>query len=224
MKLFLLVFSILFIPFLAPATSTQIKVTKVKGKMALVEFEGPLTAGQNYSIVSSDIGATELKMGPRKYRFGFTFYFSSLKTKTSSIDYNPSELTINSDFGWNFEHYEVGPILGYSSISTGFGGSTTYLTVGGFYDYNFSENKQTSPYLFGAGIKLAYINIAPASGSTGLFLATVYPNIFWKWWAFGQSTALKMDIGYDIESGKDSAFSSTSSSGFKSTGALLFYF
>ena len=96
MKLFLLVFSILFIPFLAPASSTQIKVTKVKGKMALVEFEGPLTAGQNYSIVSSDVGATELKMGPRKYRFGFTFYFSSLFLKSSFLPLDSSSIFLNS--------------------------------------------------------------------------------------------------------------------------------
>ncbi len=224
MKKYLLALFISLIPWIAPATSTLIKVKKVKGKMALVEFQGPLMNGENYTLVSSNAAAGELKTGPRKYRLGLTFNFSSLKTKTSSVEYNPSELTINSDFGWNFEHYELGPILGYSSVSTGFGGSTTYLTVGGFYDYNFTENKIPAPYLFGAGVKLTYVNIAPASGSTGLFLAAIYPNVFWKWWAFGQTTAFKMDVGFDIESGKDSASSSTSTNGFKSTGALLFYF
>ncbi len=224
MKKYLLAIFILFIPLVTPALSTVVKVKKVKGTMALVEFQGPLSPGESYNLVATDGTRATFTGGPRHYRLGLTFNFSSLKTKTSAVEYNPSELSINSDFGWNFEKYELGPILGYSSVSSGFGGATTYLTIGGFYDYNFSENKQTTPYLLGAGLKLTYVNIAPASGSTGLFLATIYPNIFWKWWAFGQSTAFKMDVGYVIESGKDSASTSTSSSGFKSTGALLFYF
>ena len=192
--------------------------------MALVEFQGKIANGESYVLVPSDAVEGDLKTGPRKHRLGVTFNFNSLKTKTSSVEYNPSEFTINADFGWNYEHYEFGPILGYSTTSTGFGGSTSYITVGGFYDYNFTENKVPVPYLFGAGLKLSYINIAPASGASGLYSTIFYPNVFWKWWAFGQTTAFKMDVGYDLENGKDSSSSSISTAGIKSTAALLFYY
>ena len=93
-----------------------------------------------------------------------------------------------------------------------------------FYDYNFSENKEPVTSLFGIGIKLAYTNIIPSSSTSGLFNTVIYPNLFWKWWPFSHSTAFKLDIGYDIENGKDSASSSVATNGVKSTGALLFYY
>ena len=215
---------ILLTPLIAPATATKIKVKKVKGQMAVVQFQGKMLDGENYLLVPGDGSEKDLRTGPRNYRLGVSLNFTSLKTKTSSIEYNPNEFTINSDFGWNYESYELGPILGYSSSSTGFGGSTTYLTVGAFYDYNFTDNKDPISYLFGTGLRLTYVNITPASGSSGLYNMIVYPNLFWKWWAFGHSTAFKADIGYDIENGKDSAASSVSTSGIKSTAAILLYF
>ncbi len=224
MKTPLLALLILVIPFAVPANSTRIKVKKVKGQMAVVQFQGKMVEGENYLLVSADALESDLKTGPRKHRLGVSYSFASLKTKTSSVEYNPSEITINADFGWNHETYELGPVLGYSSVSTGFGGSTTYLTVGGFWDYNFTENKEPVAYLFGAGLRFTYVNVAPASGASGLYTMVFYPNLFWKWWAFGHSTAFKADLGYDIESGKDSASSSVSTTGIKSTAALLFYF
>ena len=211
-------------PLVAPAVSTRMKVKKVKGQTALIQFQGSLNPGENYTLVLGDTIEADLKTGSRTHRLGLSFNFSSLKTKTSSVEYNPSEFTISTDFGWNYEKYELGPILGYSSISTGFGGSTSYLTIGGFYDYNFTENKEPISYLFGVGLKLTYTNIIPSSAATGLFNMVIYPNLFWKWWLFGHSTALKLDVGYDIENGKDSSSSSVATTGFKSTAALLFYY
>ncbi len=224
MKKYLLALFILFIPLMAPAVSTLIIVKKVKGQTALIQFQGSLNPGENYTLVSGAISDADLKTGPRTHRLGVNLNFASLKTKTSSVEYNPTEFTIDIDFGWNYEKYEIGPILGYSSISTGFGGSTSYLTIGGFYDYNFSENKEPVTSLFGFGLKLTYTNIIPSSSATGLFNTVIYPNLFWKWWPFGRSTAFKLDVGYDIENGKDSASSSVTTTGVKSTGALLFYY
>ncbi len=224
MKKYLLPLFILFIPLIASAVSTRIKVKKVKGQTALIQFQGSINPGENYTLVSGDISEADLNTGPRTHRLGVSLQFSSLKTKTSSVEYNPSEFTINTDFGWNYEKYEIGPTLGYSSISTGFGGSTSYLTIGGFYDYNFSENKEPINSFFGVGLKLTYTNIIPSSSATGLFNTVIYPNLFWKWWPFGRSTAFKLDIGYSIENGKDSASSSVTTTGVKSTAALLFYY
>ena len=97
MKKYLLALFILFIPLMAPAVSTLIKVKKVKGQTALIQFQGTINPGETYTLVSGNINAADLKTGPRTHRLGVSFNFSSLKTKTSSVEYNPTEFRRDSD-------------------------------------------------------------------------------------------------------------------------------
>jgi hypothetical protein len=224
MNWIIVVIIIAFFPTLSHASSTRIKVKKVKGHMALVQFQGEVTEGENYMLIGSDQSEANLKSGPREHRLGLNFNFNSLKNKTATVDSNPSELTITGDYGWNFGQHEVGPVFGYSSVNSGFGGATTYLTLGLFYDYNFTENKEPTIYLFGASIRATYSNITSAAGATGLYTSSVFPSIFWKWWAFTQSTAIRFDLGFYAENARIATATDSSSTGFKSTGALLFYY
>ena len=224
MQRFFFLLLLLLVPFFSNAAPASVKIKKVKGQMALMEFQGKLKPGESYLLVPADNTAEDFKTGPRLHRLGASFNFNSLKTKTSSVEYNPSDFSLSFDYGWNHETYEVGPTLSYSSNSTGFGGATSTITAGFFYDYNFTENKEPVSYLFGTGLKVSYSNIAPASGATGLYTINFYPNFFWKWWAFGHSTAFKMDAGYLLQSGKDSSSSSFTTSGIASTASLLFYY
>lgn len=213
----------LLFPSLVLASNTKIKVKKIKGPMALVQITGSVTEGETYSLVSNSKKSDSSEPGPRDRRMGISMNFTSLKTTGTAISYNPSHFNLNFDYGWNLGHHEGGPVFGYENQNTGFGGSTSTITIGGFYDYNYTENKVDTDYLFGNGIKITYASITPP-GSTSLSQVTIYPHFFWKWFAFGNTAAIRADLGYYYKNEKVSASSEETSTGLKTSGALIIYF
>lgn len=228
LRFFLIFFTLGIFLFSPPASSvvplvtTRMKVKKAKGKMALVQVSTPLSEGETYYLTTSEPSSSS-PVTNRGRRMGLTFDFSSLKTKSTTLEYNPSTFYLLFDYGWNMEQHEVGPILGYSAENSGFGGTTSSFILGAFYDYNFSENKDPLFSLFGIGTKLTYSAISPPGG-TSLSSLTLYPNIFWKWFPFGTSVALRADFGYLYQKNQASASTEQLTTGLKSTAGLIFYF
>jgi hypothetical protein len=203
------------------AADTKIKIKKIKGQAALVNFSGELVEGQTYVLAPANSSKQESDRSSRAHRVGLSFELDSFKTKTSTLEYNPSYMNIYFDYGWNSGTHEGGPIVGYRSENNGFGGTTATVIVGAFYDYNFTPNVDV-PYLFGAGGKLTYSNISASSTSSSD--TVIYPNIFWKWFAFGNTGAIRADVGYHYESGRTSSSTDLTVTGFKSTAALVLYY
>lgn len=188
--------------------------------MAVVQFSGNLNEGQTYKLVGEN--STE-NLFSKSRRLGFSLIMSSLKTKSSVTEYSPSTFEISSDYGWNWGQHEVGPVIGYSSINTGYGGATSIVLLGVFYDYNFESNLMPIEHFFGLGVKANYTMTRPPAG-TNLSGMNLYPHIFWKWFALGPATALRLDLGYFVGSSKISATVDETSSGFMSSAALVHYF
>jgi hypothetical protein len=202
----------------------QFKVEKVKGNKAVIEFSGGnLAAGRNYSFGGSSSaengGATG---GARRYVVGGNFdlqyltYTSSALAGTSSKD---NLMGFLSRFGWNFESYELGFILGYTNTETA---SSSYSLIKGgtFFDYNLTANRAGETSVYGAGAEASYGSITSSAGGSVL---GVYASAFAKWFIFGPSTALRVDLGYSYDKGTYTSYSTTSQ-GMAVRGGLSTYF
>jgi len=206
------------------AMAQQFKVEKVKGNKAVIEFSGGnLSAGRNYSFGGSssegDGGATG---GARRYVIGGNFdlqYLTYSSTALAGTATKDNLIGLLGRFGWNFESSEIGFILGYANTETS---TTSYslIKAGGFYDYNLTQNRAGKNSVYGVGAEASYGSITSAAGGSVL---GVYASAFAKWFVFGPSTALRVDLGYSYDKGTYTSYSTTTQ-GLAVRGGLATYF
>jgi hypothetical protein len=202
----------------------QFKVEKVKGNKAVIEFSGAgLSAGRNYSFggsSSSEDGAAT--GGARRYVVGGNFdlqYLTYTSTALAGASSKDNLIGLLGRFGWNFEGYEFGFIMGYTNTETS---SSNYslIKAGGFFDYNLTANRAGENSVYGASAEASYGSITSSAGGSVL---GVYASMFAKWFVFGPSTALRMDLGYSYDKGTFTSYSTTSQ-GLAVRGGLATYF
>jgi hypothetical protein len=217
-----LIFAILLLnlAFAAQAV-TQIKVKKIKDQKAVIEFEGPLDEGQIYTLQtpsqSSPAGTVS-----RKFRLGITGDLNALTTKADTFDSSSSLFGISVDFGWNYGESEMGWVLGYTTSREDAAGATSVITVGGFYDRNFTRNKDPENSIFGWSARLTLQAISEGGGAP-LNRTNIYLNLFWKYFLISNA-AVRGDIGYYCDQGKESLSTNSTTSGPKATLGLALYY
>lgn len=180
------------------AFAQQIRVQKVKGNKAIVEFSGDLAPGRTYNLGGSSSSSANTSGSGRSYVIGGSFsYFSGTdSTSVSSISASnsTSSLNLTARFGWNFETYELGPLFSYQSTSAG-SQTTSATSFGGFADYNLSPNRSGETTIFAGTGELTYGNLSQSSTSGSLMGFFLGGSV--KWFGLTNSTALRADLGYD---------------------------
>lgn len=208
------------------AFAQQIRVQKIKGNKAIVEFSGDLAPGRTYSVGGGS-SSHNTSGSSRNYVVGSSFSFfsgtDSSAVSNISTSGHASDMNLIARFGWNFENYEVGPLLAYRSVDSDYQAvHYSSLMLGGFGDYNFTPNRNGETTLFAGTGELSYGNYSPKGGSSGNITAFFLGGSM-KWFGLTNSTALRADLGYDYKKIVIGSASITSS-GFALRAGISTYF
>lgn len=202
-------------------SAQQIRVEKIKGNKAVVEFSGNLVTGKSYSLATGPSNT----LGSRQYVLGggLSLVSSTYSISTLSATVKHSDLNLSARFGWNFENYELGPIFGYRNVDSDYSSQHFSSFSGGvFGDYNLSPNRPGENTIFGITGEGIFGSLSPSSGSGGSTME-FFVGGFLKWFGITDSTALRADLGYDYL--KTSAGTTNNTlQGFVLRGGLATYF
>lgn len=216
----LIFFAAMFI--YVPTQAQQIRVEKIRGSRAVIQFSGDLIPGKTYSLVAPSKNA---KGGKRNYSLAGSLSFSN-STFQSTLGGGSSphkDFTIAVLFGWNFETYELGPILSYRNLDSDYSGAHySMFSTGGFFDYNLSPNRPGVSHIFGATAEATMGSSNAANGNNSSSM-DFFVGGFYKWFGLGESSALRGDLGYDYSKTSFSGGSATLQ-GFQLRGSIATYF
>lgn len=232
-----LAFYLLSVSFLASvlltsqaATAQSFKVLKIQGKKAIVEISDPnsvslnqtynVGSGSDSSSSSSGSPSSGLKSGVRKYGVGGNFEFSSLKSDLAGASATDT-MAFNAMLLWNFRLYEVGPILGYSTVSVG-SAKTSSTSMGGTAYYNFQENKPGTDQIFSALGSLMLTSNTPSTGSSSSGTLIEVGGSY-RWFLLSSDHCLSFSGIYSMEKTKVNS-ADTTISGFKLLAGISTYF
>lgn len=209
---------VLTLPLTAQATTITVK--KVKGNSAVIEMSSPLEAGKSYSLESDSLTLQTDYSNQFKSRFNSV----SLGLDVSMISGNKvvdNVAAFKMRYGWNHRSFEFGPIVNIEVYDKGFGTNTDYL-LGGYFDYNYLENKAPRDLIYGPTVQLLLGNRSfDTGGSSQLTQAQV--GGFLTWFINESPVALKTEATYLYRRVNSSA-SETSLSGFTTQIYLMYYF
>ncbi len=214
-----------FFSFSTAAQAQKIKVRKVQGNKAIVEFTGTLNPGTTYELISPDEFGEESSSNNRKYLVGLDFNLANTKSDAAN-SVNVTNIALAARFGWNFGSFEVGPVVAYSSTIASVTSST--YKVGGFVDYNMISNLPGEAFLYGLGAIGSFGQHDP--GSTTIVddfkydLIEVFVGPFVKWFPTGGPYGFRLDAGYVYQRQNSTTLGTTTVSGFASSVGLLAYF
>lgn len=201
-----------FIPLVALALTSPLaqaqtfNVKKMKGKQAIIQMtSGTFTEGQSVTVgggeamTSSSLSDSGGSSGSRDNYLGLDFGFTSTKVGTVTA----TALALAIKYGWNKGSMEYGVLGGFASTSGGV--STSTFSVGGNFDYNFSENRPGVDGVMFVGIEASYGSTSPGSVTN----ITLYPSVGYKWFALGNATAIRFDAGMQMVQSSVSGKSTT---------------
>ncbi|MBV2167946.1 MAG: hypothetical protein KUL82_04485 [Bdellovibrio sp.] len=218
MKKWLLVTALL--TFSSASFAQKIKVRKVKGNQAVVEFAGGrLEQGQVYELTHDEFSEPSEASSSRKYVVAMSFSLMNTKSDAASAE-NETDITLAGKFGWNMGTYEVGPLLSYSSDATG-SITTTLYRLGGFADYNMIPNISGEAFLYGVGGTGSFGQRDSGSGSK-VDIMDFFVGPFMKWFPTGSNVGFRMDAGYIYQ--KQSGIGESTVSGLNLAAGLMAYF
>lgn len=187
----------LAILFSTPALAQKLTVTKVKGNQAIVNVSGgKLEVGQSIDLSGDeepDFSEGGSGGGSRAHVIGLS---GSLRSAENDVNGNKITRTLvdfTGSFGWNKQTTEFG-LIALLGMTDGNGVNTTKFGGGGFFDFNFTPNRPGNDMIFGLGIQATYASTS-GSGVSSSTMAAV-PSGFLKWYALGNSTAIRFDLGY----------------------------
>jgi hypothetical protein len=202
------------------AHAQKIKVRKVKGNQAIVQFTqaAPLVPGAVYELSSSS-EFDEVHTG-RDHLLGLDFNFGSSTVDSGTGNGQQTSVSLVGRYGWNFGNFEVGPKVQFSSL-TSFGSTTSTLLIGAFGDYNLIPNAEGETFLYGLGAQFAGGQIDDAGAKRTLMDGKLGP--FLKWFPYGGSFAFRADALYAYQKQSSSGFDVTIS-GFQMTAGIANYF
>jgi hypothetical protein len=198
-------------------------VKKVKGKQAVIEYNGPaIENGRTYKFAMPNESSTSTGDNRDRFLMIRELTLSNLSSTIAGTSAGKSSrFSILLGYGWNKESYEFAPLFGFESIDTGTG-ATTIFTLGALVDYNFKANM--SPYysIFGTGLEGLYEKTNGNNGSASPSTTQAFLSLFWKWFLFENSICLRMDMGFLYS--KTSSTTETTSSGLFGRGSFVVYF
>jgi hypothetical protein len=217
-----IVIALVLLTFSSSAFAQKIKVRRVKGNQAVVEFGGaPLQTGQVYELMAQDdFGDASTGSHGRDYVLGLSFSFSSSKSDATGSA-NVTDISLSTRFGWNLGTFELGPLFSYrandeSSLNT------TSLKAGVFGDFNIIPNIPGEIFIYGLG---GYLVLGSRDNGAGTKsnITEVFAGPFVKWFFGGSAYAIRFDGGYQMQ--KLSAESGdTTISGIGMTAGIQAYF
>lgn len=214
--------------FLIPMVSLaqQIRVEKLKGNKAVIEFTGNLIPGKTYSIDGTSASHSENSAhGKRQYVLGGSLGFSSSAYTSPSINatLKHSDMNLSTRFGWNYESFEIGPMFGYKNVDSDYADQHfSSFSGGAFADYNMTPNRPGETMIFGVTGEAVFGSITPKTGNSGSTME-FFVGGFFKWFGLTDSTALRADLGYDYLKTTADASSNTLQ-GFVLRGGIATYF
>ncbi|MNJ94660.1 hypothetical protein D3C87_123620 [compost metagenome] len=193
MKKFILILTALTLS--TPAFAQKIKVRKVKGNQAVIEFSGaPLRLGNVYEISSEDAFgdmSTSSNGGSRAHLLGLSFSLQNGKSDFSGAK-NTTNIDLSARYGWNMGSYEFGPILSYTSSNAVTGNTASLIKGGAFADYNLIPNAAGEVFLYGLG-GFAEFGSNDSGGGSTTSVMNLAVGPFVKWFAVSSSFALRFD-------------------------------
>lgn len=203
----------------------KIKVSKVKGKHAIIETNMPLEEGQTYEIqpdaISQNVDYKSSAFKLRKNSLTFGTQFDILRSET----FQSNSYSLQSRYGWNFSFFEIGAFLNASSTDLGAGATTTVL-VGGYYDYNLVANRDPVKTVYGVFTLLGSGSTSyPSASTSGGSSTTLMLNAggFITYFLENTSAALRGEL-YGIYQRINTTTQQNSITGAGARGLLLFYF
>lgn len=211
---FFAVISITFC-FALPASAQQkIKVKKIKGNQAIVEFPSsmPLQMGEVYEVTPlDDLGAAaQADSESRNHLIDLSVNFSSYKSNAVGATQS-SSFSASGRFGFNYGNFEWGPVAQVISTTSLSVTSSSYLG-GLFADYNLIPNTAGEVFIYGLGA-VANGGVATSSGTNTTSYA-YYLGPFVKWFPFANSIGLRFDADYSGESKVATAGGTAAYTGF----------
>lgn len=200
--------------------ATSITVKKIKGSQAVVEMSTPLEAGKTYNLETESLTletnySTQFKSRSNSVSLGFDLNFlNGPKTLDNNISFF-------AKYGWNHISFEFGPVLRASMYDKGFGTNISYL-VGGYFDYNYADNKSPRDLVYGASVQAALGNKNYDSGGSAQ-LTYGQVALFLSWFINNSPVVLRTELGYQITKVTSAAAENTLS-GVASQVYLMYYF
>lgn len=220
----LLVFATL-VSFSMAAQAQKIKVRKIQGNKAIVEFTGNITPGTTYELISPDEFGEETSANNRKYLVGLSFNLGNTKSDAAN-SVNVTHIDLSTRFGWNFGSFEIGPVVSYFTTIADVT-STTYK-LGAFVDYNMITNIPGEAFLYGLGAIGSFGQHDPGTtlvvADTKYDLMEVFVGPFVKWFPTGGPYGFRLDAGYVYQRQNSTSLGTVTVSGFASSLGIFAYF
>lgn len=220
MKKFLLLTTLLC--FCSSAFAQKIKVRKVKGSQAIIDFSGgSLAPGQVYELSPDEFGDTSMSQSMRKYLISVSATLTSTKSDASGSE-NETDFSVTGRFGWNHATYEFGPLGGYASNATG-SITSTLFRLGAWADYNMIANTPGEIFIYGLGGNLGIGQTDNGAGNKR-DLMDVFVGPFVKWFPTGSNVGFRFDLGYIYQKQSGGIGSDVAVSGLATEAGLIGYF
>lgn len=209
--------------FTSEAYAQKIKVRRVKGNQAVVEFSGsPLRAGQTYELGASDELVPSTGESPRNYVVSLDLNLSNTKSNIANTG-SRTLIDLNARMGWNFGTFELGPIFSYQS-EPGINDSTnTTFSLGGFLDYNIITNIPGEPFIYGLGVQGNFGQTEAGATSEKNDVISILSGPFVKWMPTGGPVGFRLDGNYVYQRSATTS-GNIATTGFSLFGGLLAYF
>lgn len=206
------------------AEAQKIKVRKIQGNKALVEFSGSISPGTTYELISPEELGEESSANNRKYLIGLNFALTNTKSDAMAST-NITHIDLSTHFGWNLGSFELGPLLAYNSDIASVTSSTYKL--GAFVDYNMIVNIPGEAFLYGVGAAGSFGQHDPGANSstdTKYDLVEVFVGPFAKWFPAGGPYGFRWDAGYLYQRQNSALLGTVTVSGFASSLGIFAYF
>lgn len=220
----LTIFLTILTVFSSEAWAQKIKVRRVKGNQAVVEFSGgTLKQGQAYELVHDEFAEADSSAGGssnRKYMVNVSFAMSAMKSDAAGSE-SETDMSLAARFGWNFEQFEIGPWFSYNSDSTG-KVTVNVMKAGGWADFNLIPNIPGEIFVFGVG---GYGAFGQSEGGTAsLSILEFGGGPFVKWFPFATDVGLRADVGYGYQKQSGGTSGDATITGLTSTAGVIAYF
>lgn len=217
MKKYIILLTTTFYLFQAHSQSFQVK--KIKGRQALIEItQGQLEVDQEYSL-KSNRNANQVSRGMLVGIEGANLMFRSRNSDSNGTTSSNTTFDLQTTFGWNFGHFEVGPKFSFTTSNGGV--TTSNFGAGAFLDYNFQPNRIGESVIWGAFAAFSFATMeAGGSKSTD---TTADAGGFMKWFPFNEWLCLRVNLKAEYSEAKTDV-STNKSTSFILNGGVATYF
>ncbi len=171
----------------------SITIKRIKGNQAVIEMNSPLEVGKTYNLETEALTlqtdySTQYKSRINAISFGAQV---NLVSGNKTLENN---VLFTGRYGWNHSRFEFGPTVTLDISDTGFGTNTSYL-IGGYYDYNYVENRNPRDLIYGPSAQFALGNNNYSGGGSSQ-ITQFQVGGFLTWFVNNSPLALKTEIGY----------------------------